>query len=97
MAASNREIAVEYLDNEVIHEAGYCLKRIKQALKQTVTTELEFNTFSLIVDPEVQIATLHQDWFACKPEAFDAQTLINLVETARKRNRSKSLRVRYGH
>ena len=88
MAASNRQIALDYIDGDVVEGVGYQLKRLKKALKQTAPTELEFNTFLLSIDPKAQTATLYHDWFACKPEVFDAPDLIELIETARKRHRS---------
>ena len=88
MSASNRQIAIEYLVLDFQDSVEYHQKRIKEAMRHAGTTELDFNTFALIIDPAVQTATLHHEWFACEPEVFELPDLMELTESVRKRCRS---------
>jgi hypothetical protein len=88
MTGSNRKIALGFLDEEVAGAAGSFLKRVKKALEKDAIAELKFNTFALMVDPNAQTVTMHQDWFECQPEVFNVPEFIELIETARERSRN---------
>lgn len=88
MVTKNREIALSYLDME-ISNAGVSTvrKRVLAALNKAETVTIDFNTFGLEIDPSRQTVTLIQDWFACQPEVFSAPVFVELIESARLRNR----------
>lgn len=88
MKASNKTIAIDYLDTEI---AGCgisgVLKRVGNALKQKDTSTLEFNVVALKIDARALTVALLQDWGACEPETFSVEEFIGLVETSRRRYR----------
>ncbi len=88
MTASNRDIAISYLDMEAAEDVAWVKQRVQKALKRKSSAELPFNTFSLEVDPKKQTVTLHQDWFDCQPEVFSADEFFDLVSTSRSRRKN---------
>ena len=88
MTATNKEIAISYLDAE-IRSGGVApvKKRIKKALKQKDVSLLDFSLFDLEVDPQTQTVTINQDWYACDPEKFTANMFFDLIQSSRSRNR----------
>ncbi|GAA6194847.1 hypothetical protein [Pseudophaeobacter sp.] len=88
MTASNRDIAISYLDMEAAEDVAWVKQRVQKALKTKSSAELPFNTFSLEVDPKKQTVTLHQDWFGCQPEIFSADEFFDLVSTSRSRRKN---------
>ncbi|MEP2716728.1 hypothetical protein [Pseudophaeobacter sp.] len=94
MTASNRDIAIEYLDSEVHNNVAYVKALIRKALNKEYRTEEAFNIISLEVDPKAQTVTLHQDLFDYQPETFSAEeflTWLAPVALDERMRRAKSL------
>ena len=88
MTASNRDIAIDYLDSEVHNDVAFVKALIRKALNKKYRTEEALNTISLEVDPKAQTVTVHQDWFGCQPETFSAEEFFDLVSTSRSRRKN---------
>ncbi len=89
MTASNRDIAISYLDMEAAESVAWVKQRVQKTLKTKNNAELPFNTFTLEVDPQKQTVTLHQDLFDCQSETFSAEEFFDLVSTSRSRGRTE--------
>lgn len=90
MPPTNREIAIGYLDDEVLSgSVSSILKRLKKAFKKKVSSTLDFNIIVLEVDPARATVTLHQHWFACEEEVFSFEEIVDLINHSRRRGRSR--------
>jgi hypothetical protein len=87
LVASNRDIAISYLDVELGDGVAGVMQRIRKAMKKTGKSSASFNVITLEFDPEAGTITLHQDWFACDPETFTVTEFKDLVEGSRRRSR----------
>jgi hypothetical protein len=85
MAASNKDIAISYLDQDVGQAFAIVTKRLKAALHAADPSEIQLNTVALAVDPTAQTITAHQNWFACQPEVFDVTDFMAVIAGSRRR------------
>ncbi len=88
MAVTNRDIAIQFLDEE-IRSGGpsHLLRRVKKALSGKEPTQLKMHVVTLVIDPSTKEVTLEQHWDACEPELFKVDEFIALAMNSRRRRR----------